>query len=252
MKVRKKRKKDVVYKNNLRKSLLILIMLICIIVAMITYWIYAYHSKYGKNYFEEIKLVSYKINDYVDIKGDKVHLKNINDDIINSFFTSQEKIINNNNVISVDITRGIYNNILSIMINYTINDSLNNYDEVLTLNVDLRNNKVLSNDELLDIVNASYKNIATDIFNDNIKLSSDSNDVVIDAISDKKMTSSEFNNNSEKYIIRIREKLPEIIKLYIEDNKLYYIVRLSEIEEVCYYTNKDNRLVNIKREIGKI
>ena len=64
------------------------------------------------------------------------------------------------------------------------------------------------------------------------------------------MTAKELNEKSEKYIIRIREKLPEITNLYINDDKLYYSVELSEINKICYYTN--NKLVNIKREIGKI
>ena len=51
---------------------------------------------------------------------------------------------------------------------------------------------------------------------------------------DKKLTAKEFNENSEKYIIRIREKLPEVINLYIEDNKLKYNVDLEEIYKVCY------------------
>ena len=67
MKTIRKKKKDVKNKNNIKKSMIILIMLICTIVAMITYWIYAYHHKYGKFYFDEIKLVSYKIDDYLDM-----------------------------------------------------------------------------------------------------------------------------------------------------------------------------------------
>ena len=81
---------------------------------------------------------------------------------------------------------------------------------------------------------------------------SDSKNKVIDSITEKELTSKEFNENSEKYIIRIREKLPEVLKLYIDDNTLYGKVRLSELDKVCYYTNTNDRLVNIKIEIGKI
>ena len=85
MKLKKKRKKDKQNKNNLQKSLLILTMIICITVAMITYWIYAYHHKYGTFYFDDIKLVSHKISDYLDIKGDMVYLKNTDSSIIEDF-----------------------------------------------------------------------------------------------------------------------------------------------------------------------
>ena len=124
-------------------------------------------------------------------------------------------------------------------------------EKVLTLNIDLRNDKLFSNDELLNKVGTSYKDIATSIFNEYIKLPSDYSNFVTDAITDKKLTAKEFNENSEKYIIRIREKLPEIINLYIEDNKLKYNINLEEIYKVCYYTNT-NKLVNIDKELGQI
>ena len=251
MKIKKKRKKDMIKKYNIKKSLLILIMLFCTIIAMITYWIYAYNHKYGSIYKDDIKIISYKISDYIEIKGEKLYLKNIDKDISNYFISKQESIINNNNIISTEIEKELHNNILSIMINYTIKRN-NTVEEVLTINIDLKEDKVLSDEELLNMTGSSYKSIATNIFNEYIKLSNDSNKIVVDAITDEKMTISEFNNNSEKYIIRIREKLPDVIKLYIEDNKLHYIVRLSEIDKVCYYTNIDNRLVNINKEIGKI
>ena len=250
MKIRKKRKKDIVGTYNIRKSMLILIMLICIIVAMITYWIYAYHHKYGKFYFEDIKLISYKISDYLEIKGNVVYLKNIDKTIEEEFQKQQNKILKNN-ITDTEINKGLYSSILSVMITYTVSEDIN-YQEVLTINIDLQKNKILSNEELLKMSNSNYKSIATNIFDNNIKLPSDSTKIVIDSITEKEMTAKEFNNNSEKYIIRIREKLPDVIKLYIEDNTLYGMVNRTEIDKVCYYSNINNKINNIKIEIGKI
>ena len=78
------------------------------------------------------------------------------------------------------------------------------------------------------------------------------NQKVIDIITDEEMTGNEFNNNSEKYIIRIREKLPEIMKVYIDKEHVYYLVRKNEITKVCYYTNTDINIGYINKEIGKI
>ena len=136
------------------------------------------------------------------------------------------------------------------MINYTTTNNKENHEKVLTLNIDLKNNKLLTNDDILNLINKSYKSIATDIFNEYIKLSDDRKDNVIDSISDKELTVKEFNTNREKYIIRIREKLPDIINLFIEDDKVYYILDINKIYEVCYYTDKDK--LNIKKELGKI
>ena len=61
-----------------------------------------------------------------------------------------------------------------------------------------------------------------------------------------------YSNNSEKYIIRIREKLPDIMKLYIKDNKLYYAVKLKDINKLCYQTNIDVSGKYIDKEIDKL
>ena len=75
-------------------------------------------------------------------------------------------------------------------------------------------------------------------------------DDLIDTITNEKMSSSEFNNNSEKYIIRIREKLPDVMMLYIDKGNVYYLVRKYEINNVCYYT--DMNMIYINNEIGKL
>lgn len=242
--MKKKNKKD--YSN--KRFILVFIMMLCLIISMSTYWVYAYHHKYGKNYYED-KFISYKVSDYVSIEGNYVYLKNISDDISNNFIRSQKEI-NKNNIIDMTVTKGIYKEILSIKISYILNADLSNYEEVLTLNIDLRNKKVLNNDEILNKINTSYKEIATDIFNEYIKVNN--NQKVIDIITDEEMTGNEFNNNSEKYIIRIREKLPEIMKVYIDKEHVYYLVRKNEITKVCYYTNTDINIGYINKEIGKI
>jgi len=247
MKLRKKRKKDLNSKYNMQKSILILTMLICIIIAMITYWIFAYHTKYG-DLDNNINLLSYKISDYLEIKGNIVYLKNIDESIINDFTELQQNTLFDNEVLNTDIKKELHKEMLSVMINYTLS---NNEEKVLTINIDLRNDELFSNDELLDIIGVNYKKIAKDIFDEYIKLPSDYSGVVRDAITDTELTAKQFNENNEKYIIRIREKLPEIINLYIEDNKLNYNVDLVEIYEVCYYTNT-NKLVNIDKELGQI
>lgn len=242
--MKKKNKKD--YSN--KRFILVFIMMLCLIISMSTYWVYAYHHKYGKNYYED-KFISYKVSDYVTIEGNYVYLKNISDDISNNFIRSQKEIIKNN-IIDMTVTKGIYKEILSIKISYILTADSSNYEEVLTLNIDLRNKKVLNNDDILNKINVSYKEIATDIFNEYIKVSN--NQKVIDIITDEEMTGNEFNNNSEKYIIRIREKLPEVMKVYIDKEHVYYLVRKNEITKVCYYTNTDINIGYINKEIGKI
>lgn len=242
------KKKVNIYKNDNKRFILVFTMIFCIVISMITYWIYAYDHKHGYLDSKE-KIISYKVSDYVSIEGNVVKLKNVTEKINADFLAKQKKMLENN-IINTEISKGLYHNILSIKISYTIYGELANYEEVITLNIDLKENKVLNSSELLKIVNKDYKDVANDIFENYIRLTTDR--VVKDAITEEEMSSLEFNNNSEKYIIRIREKLPNILGTYIDDNKIYYTVRLFEINKVCYYTNTDAAMVNINREIGRL
>ena len=246
--MKKKNKKKNTYKYDNKRFILVFIMMFCLVISMSTYWMYAYKHKHGKNYFDN-KIISYKVSDYVDTDGNYVYLKNIDKEIINTFINKQKEVLKNN-VIDMSVTKGIYKDILSIKISYVLYGELSNYEDVITINIDLKNNKVLSNDDMIDMVNGSYKDIATDIFNEYIKINN--NREVVDAITEEKLSSSVFNNNSEKYIIRIREKLPEVMNIYIENNEVYYLVRKYEINKVCYYTNTDINMGYINKKIGKL
>ena len=236
---KKNKKKD----YSIKRFILVFIMMICILVSSCTYWMYAYHHKYGKNYYED-KIISSKIDDYIKVEGNLVYINNINEELKNSFIKKQIDI-QKNNVIDMTITKGIYKEILSLKINYILQ---NNIEEVLTINIDLRNKKEKSNEDILNKIEKNYKELAEDIYNNYIKV--EDSKKIIDIITDKELTGKELNENKEKYIIRIREKLPEVIKLYILDNKVYYMVNIDEISKICYYTDKNIGYIN--KEIGKI
>lgn len=241
----KKKKKEL---NN-NKMIMTLIVIFMLIIAISTYWIYAYNHKHP--YLDD-NPVSFKVSNYAEIKGNLVYLKNIDDKISEAFLLKQNNIINNNNIVDIKINKTIWNSILSIKISYIIKKDNSNYEEVITENINLKNNEYVTNEYLLEQSGTSYIELAEDIFNDYIKLDISKDNIVVDAISEEKMTYEEFNNNSYKYIVRIRELLPKIIKIYIEDGKLMYSVKLKNIKEVCYLTSDKDPDVNINKEIGKL
>lgn len=236
---KKNKKKD----YSIKRFILVFIMMLCILISSCTYWMYAYHHKYGKNYYED-KIISSKVDDYIKVEGNLVYINNINEELKNSFIKKQIDI-QKNNIIDMTITKGIYKEILSLKINYILQ---NNIEEVLTINIDLRNKKEIPNEDILNKIEKNYKELAEDIYNNYIKV--EDSKKIIDIITDKELTGKELNENKEKYIIRIREKLPEVIKLYIKDNKVYYMVNIDEISKICYYTDKNIGYIN--KEIGKI
>lgn len=243
------KKKKVVKKDyDYRRVFLVFTVVFSIIIGISTYWVYAYKHKHP--YLED-NIINYKIDDYVKTKGNIVYLENIDNKVINDFINSQNKIINSSEIIDTNIDKTIYKNILSIKISYILYGNLSNYEEILTLNYDLKNNKILDNDSLLDMTKTTYKDIANILFNEYIKLDN-TNDKVVDAITNEELTFTEFNNNSYKYITRIRENLPDIMNLYIKDNKLYYTVKLKDINKLCYITNSDVSSKYIDEEIDKL
>ena len=243
-----KKKKVVKEDYTYRRLFLVFTIMISIIIAISTYWIYAYKHKHP--YLEDT-YINYKIDDYFKIKGNVVHLEKIDNKISKDFLDRQNTIINNNKVIDTDITKTIYKDVLSIKISYILNGELSNYEEIIILNYDLKENKIIDNDDLLNRSTTTYKEIAESIFNKYIKLEN-INIKVIDAITNEEMTGNEFNNNSYKYITRIRENLPDMMNLYIENGKLYYTVNLKDINKLCYLTNIDNSNKYITEEIDKL
>lgn len=237
--------------SDYKRIILVSSMIICIVISMCTYWMFAYKNKYGYLRINN-KIISYKVSDYVYVSGNVLYLKNIDSRINDDFVKRQRDIISNNEIIDTRVMDGIYGDILSIKISYVIYGDLANYEDVITINIDLRDDIVISNDDLIEKVSSSYMDIANDIFDNYIKLPSDYDKNIVDAIDSSEMSASEFNGNSYKYIVRIREKLPSSINLYIDDNRLYYMVRIKDINEVCYYTNIDVNMNYINREIGKL
>lgn len=247
----KKKKGEKNYNYDTKRFILIFTMMLCLVISMGSYWVFAYNHKKKYN-LDNDRIISYRISDYTRTDGNIMYLRNLDENIDKKFVDSQKNIINNNKIIDTDFRVGIYKGILSIKIAYTLYGDLANYEENVILNVDLYNNKEVSNDDMLRLCSSDYKSVATDIYEEYIKLPNTFVGTVTDTIDNSKLTKEEFNNQSEKYIIRIREKLPDVMGTYIYEDEVYYVVRLSDIYKVCYYTNVDTANVNINRKIGKI
>lgn len=62
-------------KNSSSKRIILVgTMMICIIISMSTYWIFAYKNKYGYLHIND-KIISYKVSDYAYVDGNIIYLK---------------------------------------------------------------------------------------------------------------------------------------------------------------------------------
>ena len=54
------------------------------------------------------------------------------------------------------------------------------------------------------------------------------------------------------YVPLIKSTLQEQVYSKLKDNKIYYVVRMNEINKVCYYTHTDINMNNITKEIAEL
>ena len=210
------------------------------------------------------EIESYKADDYVTIEkvniGDekvnveKVVFKNLDSSLTQKFTEEQSKLIESaestydyfinkakreNISISGSYIEGT-NYLAKSNIWYQINkDILTVYNElkesgelgtatlIAVINIDLKNKKVLTNEELLKLGNTNFNDIATKEY-----------DRVVEECSKQEksfcyydgknrenyveVTLEEHKKNKEVFIKNIESKLDELIKVYIQDGKIKY------------------------------
>ena len=137
-----------------------------------------------KNSEDFVAIEDYYVND-VTIK--KVNFKNLDTSLIKDFTEKQdtnikaiEKLINNVledpvskeqfkdiDILEDNVWAQINDNILTVYQEYNVNLEMS-YTYLNTVNIDLKNKKVLSNEEVLNLANTDFSNLATEFFNKEI------------------------------------------------------------------------------------
>lgn len=187
---------------------------------------------------EYITLEDLSFNSRVTTK--KVKLNHLDDSVTSDFYKQQEKVIksihpSDSEVFNAEykLKYGIDNNILSII--YTIEES----NEIGTCaitkavtNIDLVNNKIVTEEELLQKVGTNYKKIVEDAYENELKSWKEMNDYNGRKIDYYEVTYDDFANNKEKYVNIGMEKISDIIYTYVEDGKVkydYYTITMGTI-----------------------
>lgn len=210
----------------------------------------------------QIPIKSFKIEDYVTkekvnigddtISVEKVILKNLDSSLTQEYIEKQNELIKSaestynyfkNNVYynKNESLTGLYiegtNLLAESNIWYQINkDILTIYYElkesgeigistlIAVTNIDLKNKKVLTNEEILKLGGSSFKNIATKEYERVLDVCVNRTDQKFcywDK-NDKEVTTEEHKNNRETFINNIEVNLDNQIKAYIQDGKIKY------------------------------
>lgn len=114
---------------------------------------------------------------------------------------------------------------------------------MLTLNIDLRTNKILTTEDLLLKYNYTKEYISEKIFNDDVLIGND--EVVIDKNTNISLTKNDIEKKKNEYMQRITDDFNNIIKVYIENNSLVLVYNKKDLNDL-FFENAYNNELKIK------
>jgi len=160
----------------------------------------------------------------------KVKLKNLDDNITKDFYEQQNNVINSIHAYDSEEFNAEYklktfinSSILSII--YTIEETNaigTCGTKMAVVNIDLANNKIISEKELLEKVGITYKSLVEEQYEKRLESWKKTNEYNGFEIDYYDVTFADFRDNKEKYVNEGITKIPDIIYTYIQDGKIKY------------------------------
>ena len=247
------------------KLLIIFSAFFLIMVGIILYFMFDMQG-YSKN--KNGGYIKYKVEDYVEtslisfnnyndfyskIDVAKIKLKNLNGELTKKFNDNQEELINYiegyykdlnvnegytpvSTVVS-DYKTAVNNAVLSIFYELEFNLDNSYFDEneknyIITLNIDLGTNRLLTNDDLLSKYNYTKEYIADKLFKEDVLIND--GEIVIDKNTNISLTKSDIMRKKEEYIDKIVNNFDNVINIYIEDNSLVLVYDKRDLKELFF------------------
>jgi hypothetical protein len=99
-------------------------------------------------------------------------------------------------------------------------------------NIDLVNNKVISEEELLEKAGTSYQKMTEEYYDKQLESWKTVNSNAGNEIDYYDVTFKDYSTNKDKYVNIGVEKIPDVIYTYIEDGKIkydYYIIKIDTL-----------------------
>ncbi len=247
--------------------------LFLILMGVFLYKLFEYQGY--KEVKEKNSYINYEVNNYITVSSvsldnysdvfgrtnvDRVTFKNIDENLTKEFIKSEEELIgyikryyneilkvehSNLNAVNSKIKTIINGTILSVYyeIEFVFDESI--YDDnirnyIITYNFDLKTNKVLSTDDMLNKYNYTKNYIGEKIFNDDILI--DENEVLIDKNTNISFTKKDIERKKDEYINRIVTDFDNIIKMYIDSGSLVLIYDTKDIKNIFFDGDFNNNI----------
>ena len=222
-----------------------LVIIASIILLLVGFGLYCLFEKQGYGNRNENTFVKYDIKDYIETKPvifsnyddayssinvSRVNIKNINNDSISTFLKEEDELIDyitgyyneimpRENYVPVNtatssIKTHINGTVLSIFyeINFTLDEELfddNIRSYVVTTNIDLGTEKLLTTTDLLSKYSYTKGYIAEKIFNEDVMIAN--GQVVIDKNTNISLTKNDIERKKNEYVDRIINEFDNII-----------------------------------------
>lgn len=262
--------------NKQCKALVLSLAFFLILSGGMLYYIF---ENQGYNRENTKKIYSYNLKDYVEtspviynsyndifssINVSYINIVNVPDDVKKVFIEREDEIIsyiesyyneikekNDDNYIPINtvtstVKSQINSTVLSIF--YELDFGLDSayFSEttkkyLISFNLDLRTNKIMTNDDLLGKYDYNKDYLASKIFEEDVLVSN--NEIVIDKDTNISLTGKEVDKRKNKYINRIKEEFDNIIKVYIENNSLTLAYNKKELNELFFDTDYNDEII---------
>lgn len=257
--------------NNKQAKLLVVVAAIFLLLSGMG--LYVLFEKQGYGDTKKRNIVTYDIKDYIEtvpviyndygnvydsINVSRIKIKNIANSDINLFLEREEELINYitgyyneigakedylpiNTATSVIKTQ-INGTILSVLyeIDFSLDEDIfddNKRSYIITTNIDLATEKVLSSDDLLSKYNYTKEYISEKIFEEDVLISK--GQIVIDKNTNISLTKDDIERKKEIYIDGIINQFDNIIKVYIENNSLAIVYDKKELNGIFFDNSFD-------------
>ncbi len=215
-----------------------------------------------KDYVDTVAVVFSDYSDVYDkINVSKVNLKNLSSESISDFILEEEELISyiggyydellSNgtdyaNTVNSTIKMQVNNAILSIYyeLDFDLDSDIFNNDKmhyVITTNIDLLTERVLSNDDFLNKYNYTKRYIAEKIFEEDLLISS--GQIVIDKNTNISLTREDIERKKSEYVDRIIMEFDNIIKVYIENKSLSLVYNKRDLRSLFFDNDFDSEII---------
>ena len=250
------------------KALVIFSAFFLILLGVGLYKLFEYQG-YDKK--ETNKFINYNVKDYIEttpiifsnysdvyssINVSKITFKNLDGDLTKTFENEEAELIDyinkyydelkkeedytSNNTVTTLIKTQVNSTVLSVFYEMDFNIQNINRSYVLTLNIDLKTNKILTTEDLLLKYSYTKEYIAEKLFNDDIMINA--NEIVVDKNTNISLTKNDIEKKKNEYVKRITDDFNNIIKVYIENNSLVLVYNKKDLNDLFFENNYINEL----------